>query len=374
MLILTTFLTAQSSGPLSVRELYDLFDRQLPDTLSGNAHRYHPKFGASVSYGFNFLNGRFGSLADLPRYWSADLRGSVQATGRRLYQELWRYPEWGVGVARTSFVNDTLFGAPLAGYGYIDVPLLRYGPDQKWNLGFHFSTGLSTNFRRYDPVSNRLNTFISSRLNVYIDVGGWLGVRLSPHLDLQGGVSLIHFSNGAIKQPNSGINAFGPRLQLQYHLYERPQVYRRDEIPEWKARHGPFVYQAIGTKQLTIGGSRYLNTTTALGYQWWSGYRHRWLAQLDYFYDRSNNSGEASRIIVPDEDRDNPANYRSLGLFVGHEAIHNRWSLVVGAGVYVWRRYEYNRVLYQRFGIRYRVWNGLAVGVGLKGRTFGADY
>jgi hypothetical protein len=110
--------------------------------------------------------------------------------------------------------------------------------------------------------------------------------------------------------------------------------------------------------------------TTGLAYKWWSGYRNQWLLQLDLFYDSSNNS----RGIVPEDDRDNPDNLYSLGLFAGHEAIYNRWSFVVGWGIHVARRYEYTSRHYQRFGVRYRVWNGLAVGVGLKARTFAADY
>ncbi|MEO0732654.1 MAG: acyloxyacyl hydrolase, partial [Bacteroidota bacterium] len=337
-------LTAQVDQPRSVRQLYAFFDQQLADSLSPNVHPQYPKVSAAASYGLNFLNGRFGNLFEIPRYWSTDFRAGAQTTGRRLYEQLYHYPEWGGGISLTNFVNDTLFGSPLAAYGYVDLPLVDYAPDRRWNIGFRMATGLSTKFRTYDPADNPDNLFISAPLNVYIDVGGWLGLRISPRLDLRGSASLVHFSNGALREPNRGINVFGARLQLQYHLLERPRVYRRTDIPEWTSRHGWFVYQAIGSKQLSIDGPRYLNTTTGLGYQYWSGYRNRWHVQLDYFYDRSNNSGEGTRVIVPEEDRDNPANFRRLGLFFGHEAIYNRWSLVIGGGVYVARRYDFDSV------------------------------
>ncbi|MFN3951497.1 MAG: hypothetical protein ACK4KT_03725 [Thermaurantimonas sp.] len=94
---------------------------------------------------------------------------------------------------------------------------------------------------------------------------------------------------------------------------------------------------------------------------------------MDWFYDGSNNSGEPGREQVTD--RDNPMNFYTLGAFAGYEALYRRWSFYSGWGFNLWHRYNYSgSPFYQRFGIRYTVWDGVAVGVGLKARTFAADY
>jgi hypothetical protein len=42
--------------------------------------------------------------------------------------------------------------------------------------------------------------------------------------------------------------------------------------------------------------------------------------------------------------------------------------------MYVARRYQFDSEFYQCFGLRYRVWEDLRIGVGLKAQTFGADF
>ncbi|MEM1357433.1 MAG: acyloxyacyl hydrolase [Bacteroidota bacterium] len=341
---------------------------------STNTTRNFPKLSVSPSFGYNILNGTIPDGFIAPPYQSLDVRVGAQTTGKRLYQELWNYPEWGGGIYAVNFSQDTLFGTPLAAFAYVDIPVRPYGAERKWNYGVHLSCGLSGHFRTYDPFTNPRNLYLSTLLNTYLDAAVWVSRRLTPRLDARAGISLVHFSNGSWRQPNLGLNLIGPKVQLQYFPQGRPAVASRREIPTWRGRHGLFIAQAIGTKQLAIDGGRYFSTTTSLAYRWWSGYRTRWLAQLDLFYDGSNNSGEDRRDIVPVEDRNNPANYWSAGLFAGYEAVYNRWSLLLGAGVYVWRRYPYEKRVYQRFGLRYRVWRGLEVGVIYKGRSFGADY
>jgi hypothetical protein len=98
------------------------------------------------------------------------------------------------------------------------------------------------------------------------------------------------------------------------------------------------------------------------------------VSQVDFFYDSSNNSGEAKRSIVPEADRQNAANYYSLSLFLGHEVVYNRWSFLLGGGVFIYKRYQFDSPFYQPYGLRSRVWKGLEVGFALKAKTVGADY
>ncbi|NJC25906.1 hypothetical protein [Neolewinella antarctica] len=359
----------------AARALYEYFDEKLPDTLSANKHNFYPVLSGNAASGVNLLMEGPKALVERPRFLSIDFRMGSQTTGRRVYQQLWRYPEWGVGYYGVKLYNDEVFGVPNALFGYIDIPGKTFSPERRWTWGYHIGGGLSFNFQPNNPDFNPLNNVIGSYNNVFIDLGFWASHKLSESIDIRGGFQFIHFSNGASSLPNQGMNMIGPNLQIKHHLVrERPTTFKRDDIPEWTSRHGLFVYQAIGGKQVTSGGKRYFNSTTGLAYKWWSGYRNRWLVQADVFYDSSNNTGEGPRDIVPVADRDNPNNLYSLGIFAGHEAVYNRWGFVVGWGVHVARRYEYTSVHYQRFGVQYRVWNGLVVGAGLKARTFAADY
>ncbi|MEM9260895.1 MAG: hypothetical protein AAGA62_14705, partial [Bacteroidota bacterium] len=112
--------------------------------------------------GYNILNGTIPDGFVAPPYQSLDIRIGAQTPGKRLYQELWNYPEWGGGIYVVNFSQDTLFGTPLAAFAYVDIPARPYRPERKWNYGVHLSCGLSGHFRTYDPLTNPRNRYLST--------------------------------------------------------------------------------------------------------------------------------------------------------------------------------------------------------------------
>lgn len=370
-LLIAIFAFGQKEEKETTHQLYKRLDTGKKSLLGENKHKIYPKISTAWSYGKNMAGSDFDEILDSKDYFSIDFRGGYQSIGKNIYDGLYRYPEWGVGYFGVKLYNDTLFGIPNAVFAYIDVPFNKWDPNRKWSFSYSIAGGLSYNFRPNNPETNPLNTLIGSYKNVYIDLGFYANYKLSKTIDAKMGLSFVHFSNGASTLPNMGMNLLGPKIILQHHVVrERPEVYVREEIPEWEKRHGIFIYQAFGSKQLEDHGTSYLNTTTSLAYKYWFMYKGQAVAQLDAFYDGSNNN----RNEVPEADRDNPANLWSVGIFIGYEAIYNRWSFISGWGHYIWRNYEYSNPNYQRFGVRYRVYEGLVFGVGLKARTFAADY
>jgi len=359
----------------TTHELYKRLIKKEKGKLGNNNHKIYPGLSSSVSYGKDLVGEDSKMLFEKPNYFSVDFRVSYQTVGNNIYDQLYRYPEWGVGYYGVKLYNDTIFGIPNAVFAFIDVPFNKWTPSRKWSFSYSIGGGLSFNFRPNDLEINPLNTLIGSYNNVYIDLGLWANYRLSTSLDAKFGISFVHFSNGASTLPNMGMNLIGPKAIIKHHMVqERPEVHTWGEVPQWKKKHGIFFYQAMGSKQLSMHGKDYFNSTTAVAYKYWLSYKSQIVCQFDAFYDASNNSGEPPREMVPVWDRDNPANYWSLGLFLGYEAVYNRWSFISGWGHYVWRRYKYTNGNYQRFGIRYRIYEGFVVGAGLKARTFAADY
>ncbi len=364
-----------STGQETTKELYKRLDKRLQGKLGDNTHKIYPKFSMGTSYGKNLVSGDTKELFEKPNYLSLDFRVSYQSTGKNIYDELWRYPEWGIAYYGTKLYNDEDFGVPNAVFAYIDVPFNKWNPKRKWTYSYSLGGGMSYNFRPNNPQSNPINVLIGSYNNVYIDIAFWANRRLNNSFDAKFGLSYVHFSNGASTLPNMGMNLIGPKVILQHNVtQERPNIFTRDSIPTWKVKHGISIYQAMGSKQLEEHGKNYFNSTTSVAYKYWNNYKGRWIGQLDFFYDSSANSGEKGREEVPLEDRDNAMNAWSVGIYAGYEAVYNRFSFESGWGVYAWRRYEFTSPFYQRVGVRYRLYDGLAAGVCLKARTFAADY
>jgi hypothetical protein len=333
-------------------DLYKRMDIKLKGKLDSMNHKIYPKLSITISTGSNLIDEDLASIVEKPDYLSMDLRMSYQTIGRNIYDQLYRYPEWGIGYYAVKVYNDTVFGVPNAVFAYIDVPFGDKKPNNNWNFSYSIAGGMSYNFRPNNTQDNPWNTLIGSYNNVYIDLGLWANYRFRKSIDAKIGISFVHFSNGASTLPNKGMNLIGPKLILQHHMVqERPKVHVRDDIPEWKKRHGLTILQAVGTKQLEDQGRNYFNATTSLSYTYWMTYKSKLVVQLDGFFDSSNNSGEEGRELVPEVDRNNSANLWSIGAFGGYEAVYNRLSFITGWGYHVWRRYEYTSPHYQRFQV-----------------------
>ena len=75
---------------------------------------------------------------------------------------------------------------------------------------------------------NPRNRAIGSNGTVYIDWGFYLQYLLSNNVDLTGGVSFTHFSNGRVREPNVGLNTVTPVVSVRYNFHEqRPVLVRR---------------------------------------------------------------------------------------------------------------------------------------------------
>lgn len=370
LMLLAFSVNGQDAEKETTHQLYKRLSQQVTGKFGTNNHTFYPKVSLSISYGENMVAEDQVEFFDHPNYLSMDMRGGYQSIGKNVYDQLWRYPEWGVGYYGTKLYNDTAFGVPNAVFAYIDIPFNKWNPNKRWSFSYSIAGGLSFNFRPNNAQENPVNTLIGSYNNVYIDIAFYANYMLSKSLDAKLGLSFVHFSNGASTLPNMGMNLFGPKLIVQHHLVrERPEVYVWENIPEWRKKHGLLIYQAFGTKQIEEHGESYLNTTTSLAYKYWWRAKGQWIGMVDLFYDSSNND----RVNTPN--RGDNANYFTVGLFAGYEAIYNRWSFVSGWGFNVYRTFDSSdSPFYQRFGVRYRVWDGIQLGVGLKARTFAADY
>ena len=75
----------------------------------------------------------------------------------------------------------------------------------------------------------------------YVDVGLNLQYSLTQHFDIATGFSLTHFSNGAIKKPNYGLNTIAPKISLKYNFDEnffvgitlRDYAFHVSDFVEW---------------------------------------------------------------------------------------------------------------------------------------------
>lgn len=112
------------------------------------------------------------------------------------------YTYQGIGVSYNTFYQKDIVGSPAAIYIFQGVRLLSLS--HNLSFGYEWNLGLSYGWKP--------NSVVSSRSNIYINVGLPLTWKASDSWEFQIGPEYTHFSNGDTSFPNGGANTVGLRI------------------------------------------------------------------------------------------------------------------------------------------------------------------
>jgi len=334
----------------------------------------------------DFLKGENSSGQPIDYYQSLRLEYGVKTDGRKLWHQLYAYPEWGFGLYFANFFNKAELGTPTALYGYFKGPFFRWK-----NLSFNYVVGfgLTWNWKPYDTEANPFNVAIGSYRTVYIDAGLSLDWKFARRLTASFGVSFTHFSNGATSVPNMGLNLAAPSIGLKYQLKNEPPEIIKQEVPKYKDNWEVMLIAAGGVKQVEFDTTNTGLSDKYLGVNYGIftlmptinrqiSHKVKFGGGLDFAYDGSINAqidiandGELSLADVPLSDK------LSLSVFASFELVAGNLELIIQPGYTILRKEIEGQkpAFYQRLGIRYFIWKDLFLGINIKAHDFGiADY
>jgi len=345
-----------------------------------------------------FVKGQNDAGQVIDYFQSISLQYAVETDGREIWQQIYGYPSWGFGLYAVNFFDADEIGTPSAAYGFINAPLYRL---KRWSLNYEVGFGLTWDWKPYDQNLNPYQYAIGSSKTVFIDVGFNVQLMLGKHFNLTAGGTFTHFSNGATKVPNYGINLVAPRLGVKYVFKERPE-FKTYEIPKYESEWEFVALVAGAMKQLafdttytdTIVGNHaetYGIFTFSTGVNRQISRKVKFGLGLDVGYDGAYNSyinyenGVITRMDAGDGIKLN------VGFYGSFELVIHKLSLVVQPGWYVYReewavpeKKEGTAVIpprrksggsYQRLGIKYHVFENVFLGINIRAYDFGiADY
>lgn len=153
---------------------------------------------------------------DKPTFSSTALKFGYASTGKRWQDYAYGMPYGGVGLLVASFFDKKALGNPFALYAFQGTTLSQLSPKTK--LNFEWNLGASFNWKPYDPFDNPDNIALGSTTNVYIGANLYTCFELSNSWDLHTGIGVSHFSNGASRMPNKGLNLFSALVELKYNF------------------------------------------------------------------------------------------------------------------------------------------------------------
>ncbi|QHT69913.1 acyloxyacyl hydrolase [Rhodocytophaga rosea] len=270
--------------------------------------------------------------------------------GSKTWHHSYRFPEVGYAIGLYDFRNPIL-GKAMYAFTYVDKALLKGNSSA---LRLKIGTGLAYITNPYDAETNFQNTALSGR--VMFGMQGELAwtYRIHRKWQLRTGVTLTHFSNGAFKLPNSGVNIPALKVGISYQPRQLQMQTLPDSLPGQPTPgsvslniSGAFFFKEIKLP----GGKKYPGGTISMYVNKRLNQKSALNIGVDGFYNT------ALRQVIrqdPDIDSLHIPDFKRAGLTFGHELFIGRVSMLTQLGVYVYNPYQkIDTRVYQRFGLKY---------------------
>ncbi len=286
-----------------------------------------------------------------------------QSRGGKAWHEAYHMPIYGISGFFGSVGNRELLGYYAGVYGFINYPFLRY---KSYTLSGKMGAGMGYGTRVYDQETNIFSIPVSSHLNAMVCLA--LESRFTfDKSSIVLAADMTHFSNGAAKVPNLGLNL--PYLSLGYSYQIKDG--KSDSVivhPEFKKYWEIGGIGIVSYKEVfPVGTGKHL--VYALSFTGRRYFRRSVAAELA-FDVISKQAVFAYQSDVPKTQAD----IIQLGIFAGYIIPMDRLHAVIGMGYYVRDMFQPEDALYHRVGLRYVFDNGININLVLKSHWARADY
>jgi len=326
-----------------------------------------------------FVKGDNTEKVPIKNYQAFSGRIMFRTAGKKQWHQLYGYPYWGFGIHVSDFYNPEEMGVPVAVYAFLNAPFHRWN---NLSLNYEIDFGITGNWRHFNPVNNRYNVAIGAGETVYIHLGWGLAYAFSNRWEAELGIGLAHFSNGALKLPNFGLNTFSPRVEIRYKVHGNP-VLKKHKVTPFKKFSSLNFTAFTGLKNVLFDSTQVNITTryrgvyfpvfgfkTTFNYQ--ISHKSKFGIGMAVSYDGSVNA----RVAVDKgelEVKDLPFSEKlRLSIYPSYELVMGPYSLLLQPGFYIFRK-QFPRqvpVSYQRIGLKYTFTNHIAVGISLRAYDF----
>jgi len=316
-------------------------DKKLKDAIDGNS------YGILFSYNaINFKNSTF--------------------------NKLYNYPERGFSFLYQNFNSDVL-GEVFRGYRHYNYNL-KNTSSSSLKLISGFGLGYAT--KSYNAFTNPNNQAIGSKLlaSAYLKLQ-FFQLLKKERLSVNTGISLIHFSNIAFKNPNLGINTLNLNLGFNYLLepIKYSPLQKETAINELdKKVHFNLILRGGYNESLEIDSGVFPFYTVTF-------YANKTIKKFsditfgtDYFKSEFLKNHIKNKNLEEGKSY-NENDYARIGIFVGHELIQNNFSFVSQIGYTVYYPFPYVSRIYERFGLKYKLGKQLFSEVTMKINLFRAE-
>lgn len=279
------------------------------------------------------------------RYEYFDIKLGWNSASESPYKYFFR-PTYGLILNHFTLRPKELLGRPFSISGFYNSKFLyREKFSAFWELGF----GFATNFSPYDSITNPKMDLISTNLNLHAFLNLGFNYHINKQSDVFANIRFMHFSNGAMRMPNKGMNLYASGIGYRYYfnrsgitakpdyIFQKPEKLKYNEID---------VHYSVGLKvpqkPWSKDAPKYLTTT--LRADFFRRYHHvgKYGFGVDLIYDKSIIK------VFPDSETHELMMY---GFHIGHELMLGEVALLYQGGIYLKKYVDLKQLAYMRLGV-----------------------
>ncbi len=287
-----------------------------------------------------------------------------QSDGSKDWHHWYNFPRNGFSLYYADLGNDEILGRSFGLFAFGELPIIEL---LDWKLNWRTGLGFSWLTKTFDQQKNPKNNAISTHLNSLVQ----MGITVNRQWDNFGvgiGLDMTHFSNGASKMPNLGLNIPALNIGMSYYLQTLNFQERKKNLAFANKNLEFRMFGNFSTKQVyPTGGSNYFVAGA-------SGILHKRISRkvglelmLDIFSNQSHSRGL-------DADSFTQWDLLQMGIFAAYVLPINKFSFFIGMGSYIKNDFNPDGWMYHRFGTRYQLSERLWANISLKSHWGRADY
>lgn len=285
---------------------------------------------------------------------------------RKDWHKNFHYPSHGLSFYMGNLANPSLIGYGYALIHYVNMHFIRK-EHFEWNI--RLGTGLGYISKPFDRNLNNKNNSIGSHLNGIMSTQTQILFKRKK-MDLGGGISMLHYSNGSFKMPNLGINMPSVFLTAQYKFGDHSHPLHYPETAFQRSFYTSVLFSA-GTRELgQPGGDRY-SCFSLEGFSTWQFSRK---SGLLFGMDLLSNGALRTAYHTEFGSYYPRKDFTQLGIMAGFELSMDELKISLQMGAYAISKYKGDGPMYHRLAIRYFFPNNLIAQIALKTHFAKADY
>ncbi|MDR2680315.1 MAG: acyloxyacyl hydrolase [Tannerella sp.] len=315
----------------------------------------------------NIVNGK----TVMPHVTALSFKYGRSASGDKWKDGYYGMPYWGIGFYKPFYSMRKDMGDPFSAYLFQGAALKTF--NSGLSLNYEVNLGMSFGWNSYDALDNPGFKALGSSVNVHVAGDLYYKKPLSENFDLNFGFNVTHFSNGARRTPNYGLNSVSPLVELVYHIDgKKPSPHingKKLQPPLFEKRTAHDISFFVTDRTISLDtdgddpngkypGRHFKVAGFNYGYMLHNVRRFKWGAGLDVLYDEGGGalfSGDLSEKTGKYMETVNLGNMPeriSVGLSLRGELAMPGYAVFTHLGYDILHGNKDSKRLYQIYGIK----------------------